>query len=278
MIHLPPVQPVYAIGIVSGIVAVVSWLAGAVVDVAVAVGTALAAMWAALTPVLFAIWNAFSGIWSNVLLPAWGYIKSWGEEIWSLYEQHVKPIIDWLNGLLKVARDIYKTFVQPLLDALSALDQFLRVTGLTNTVFGSWLDGEIHRIDATIARLWQEITAPLNLLLHIVNTVILDARGILQAPLLLNSTAHYMGIICGQWWDVSLDTIKTDWTTNLNNFHKGPRIQPSIDAGKALVSDQASTLTDAQEHGVTIFRQIVADDYQGFDYAATGTGPFSENA
>src|SRR5260370_15274909 len=177
--------PVFAIGIVSGIVSVVAWIAGAVADIAAAVVAALAAVWAAIGPILLWLWNGLKFVWSDVLKPTWELLKSWGEKVYQLYKDHVKPIVDWIQGVSKTLRQVYKTFIQPIRDLISILEQFLRLTGLANTAIGSWLDGELPRLGRTLAPFWEELTKPINLLLHLANEVILDANGILQAPLLL---------------------------------------------------------------------------------------------
>jgi len=269
---IPPVPPLFAIGIVSGIIAGIVWFAGAVADVAVAVAAALAAVWAAIGPILIELWHGVGWVWDDVVKPAWDALKGWGEEVWQLYEDHVRPIIDAIQGIVKDLRDVYRTFIQPFLDILSVLDQFLRLTGLANTVFGQWLDGEIHRVDSIVQQMWAELTRPINLLLHLVNEVILDARGILQAPLLLESTAQYMGYITQQWWSTSLTTIRTDWTHVLNAFHTGPGIGSSLSSGQQLVSSGDGPLADAQAHGVTVFQALASDDTNLFDYVVNGVG------
>src|SRR5207253_4832233 len=105
------------------------------------------------------------------------------------------PIVDWVSRISKALRCVYQTYIQPVRDLLSILEQFLTLTHLAHTAFGQWLDGELHRIDGTIAKVWADLTKPINLLLHLVNEYILDAKGLLQAPLLLESTGRYMGTI-----------------------------------------------------------------------------------
>ncbi len=269
-------DPVFAIGIVSGIVSVVAWIAGAVADIAAAVVAALAAVWAAIGPILLWLWNGLKFVWSDVLKPTWELLKSWGEKVYQLYKDHVKPIVDWIQGVAKTLRQVYKTFIQPIRDLISILEQFLRLTGLANTAIGSWLDGELHRLDGTIARMWEELTKPINLLLHLVNEVILDAKGILQAPLLLESTATYMGTITAQWWEHSIGTIKTDWKSVLDGLHTGPRIERSVSDARMIIQDGSGGLSPAMDHGKAAFDLLMADDYQGFDYLTNGVGPTGE--
>jgi len=271
-VTLPPYDPVFAIGIFTAIAAAVGWFIGAVVDIAAAVAAALAAVWAAVGPILIAIWHALGGAWSNVIKPAWDFAKKWGEKIWGLYTDHVKPIIDKFQSVLKYLRKVYDIFIKPIRDLISILDQFLRLSGLINTAFGRWLDGELHAVDGALGRMWAELTKPINLLLHLVNEVILDAKGLLQAPLLLESTAEYMGYIASQWWDTSLRTIHTDWTAILNAFHTGPRIKPSFDDAGAVLQGNTSAHQAAIDHGRAVFQLLTSDNYEQADYLMTGTG------
>jgi hypothetical protein len=265
--------PLFSIGIITGITAVVGWIVDAAASIAAAVAASLAAVWVALGPVLIAIWHAIEIPWNDVIKPAWSVLKSWGEEVYKLYEDHVKPLIDALGKVSKLLRDVYDTFVRPFEDILSVLDQFLRLTGLINTAFGHWLDGEIHRVQGLIEKVWQDLTKPINLLLHLVNEYILDARGLLQAPLLLQSTERYAAHITGQLWTVSLDQIKTDWGSILDSFHTGPRIGPSVDYGSHLIRSSVVGNADEVQHGIDAFRFLIADDYEAFDYLANGVGP-----
>jgi phage-related protein len=265
--------PVVAIGIVTGIIAVLIWVGEAAVQIALAVAAALAAVWAVLGPILLAIWHSLAWTFNNVLKPVWDTVKKWGDEVWKLYVAHLKPIVDWIGKIAKTLRQIYTTFVQPIRDALSILEQFLRLSGLAHTAIGSWLDSELHRIDGTIARVWAELTRPINVLLHLVNEVILDVHGILQAPLLLESTATYMGHIAEQFWDKTLGTIHTNWGGILDSFHTGPAIKPSVDAATILIVDGAGELAPAVDHGVTSFHLLAAADYSAFDFHANGVDP-----
>src|SRR5260370_25095296 len=144
--------PVFAIGIVSGIVSVVAWIAGAVADIAAAFVAALAAVWAAIGPILLWLWNGLKFVWSDVLMPTWELLKSWGEKVYQLYKDHVKPIVDWIQGVSKTLRQVYKTFIQPIRDLISILEQFLRLTALANTAIGSCLYLELHRLHRKPAR------------------------------------------------------------------------------------------------------------------------------
>jgi len=266
-------DPLFAIGIITGIVSIIGWVADTAATIAAAVGAALAAVWAALAPVLLAIWHAIQFPWSAVIKPAWDFLKAWGERVYQLYKDHVQPILDVIGKVNKLLRDVYDTFVRPFLDILSVLDQFLRLTGLINTAFGRWLDGEIHRIDSVVQKMWEELTKPINLLLHLVNEYILDARGLFQAPLLLRSTERYAAHITGQLWTISLDQIKTDWHDILVSYHTGPRIQPSVDYGSTLIRSSVAGTPDEIQHGIEAFRLLISENYEQFDYLANGVGP-----
>lgn len=270
----------FAIGIITGIADVLGWLFGQVASIAAAVAAALSAVWAVLGPILIAIWHALSFAWSGLIQPAWTFVKSWGERIWQLYTDHVKPIIDKVEGVVKTIRKTYQKLVAPLRDTLSVLEQFLHLTHLTNTAVGRWLDGELKGIDSKIGQVWSELMKPINQILHLLDTYILDAKGILQAPLLLESTAAYMGFIAQQWWEAGLGTITTDWKAYLAGKAAQQPTAPSFQAGAALMAGQPSYLDPHVDHAVAVFTLTAAADFTGLDdlvaqtaqASASGTG------
>lgn len=259
-------DPVLAIGIVTGIGALIGWLVDAAVTIAAAVGAALAAMWAVLGPILVPVWSALKGIWQDVLKPAWNKILDWGYRLQCIYFDHIKPILDKFKRVSKILRDVYATFLAPIHDLVSIVDQFLRLTGLIYTPFGQWLDGELHYFDNVLDDFWRRISDPINVLLRVVNEYILDADRLLAAPLLLQSTAKHMDVVVSQWWSSSLQTVSDDWKTGLKSLRVKQDSGGGYKAGAAFVAGQPSSLDGLDQHATLIVQAIHQDDWTMVDY------------
>jgi len=255
------------------IVGAISWLVGAVADAAVSIAAALAAVWAVVGPILAAIWSALVAVWSNVLKPVWGLLREWGVEVYKVYQKYVDPIVTKIQGITKLLRRVYSTFIAPVRDLLSILEQFLTLTHLNQTALGRLLDAEFHRIDTAIGQVWAELTKPINAVLKIINEVILDAKGLLQAPLLLESTAHYMGTILDQWWASWQTSITTDWGAYLNGWKHPLTPAPGIAAGHDYLQGKPSYLAPHVDRAVLTFGRVAAGQEDQILTADLDPGP-----
>jgi len=186
------------------IFAALSWLAGAIADVAAAVIAALAAMWAVIGPILGVIWSGLSIVWRDVLSPFWSTLKGWIVKAADWWKSFTAPVQQWLRTIYDVEREIYTQFFRPILDTISRIRQLLELLQLSHTALGQEIEHILDEIYGHINAVYQTITQPVNEIIRTVETTILDVNNLLKTVLLIDSIAANIGAIWSVWWDAGI--------------------------------------------------------------------------
>jgi hypothetical protein len=207
-----------------------------------AIANALARAFAVLARLGGLILNFLATLWHDIVKGIRAALQALVTGIKDIYNDVLRPLHDAIQKLRETLMRLYEQYVRPVLIALQKFRQLLAILKLFHVPFAS-------KLDAALADIQRRITQPMLVLLGYVNQVanwinlILDARYLLQQPLLLNSAKANIGGLIGLG------------VQSMN--------QP-IDAATLAVAQQAALplTTQATNAAFTEFLQ-------------TGTGPFA---
>jgi hypothetical protein len=179
----------------------------AVETVAITVATVISTIWSIIRPILTPLWSGVQWVYGNVLKPIYQWAYEHLLKLKQLYDSYVKPVVDRIYDIIRTVRRIWESILQPIFDTISALQQFLVLTRLNQTVFGQWLDGELNKIYATFQDLDRRFLAPLNAILHVLNEIVLDIDGAFRYAIMIQTTGKHIASISRQAWNSSLNLI-----------------------------------------------------------------------
>jgi hypothetical protein len=161
-----------------------------------AIANALAKAFAVLARLAGLILNFLATLWKDIVKGIRGALQGLVAAVKDIYNDVLKPLHDALQKLREAITKIYEQYVRPVLIALQKFRQLLAILKLFHIPFA-------NKLDAALADIQRRITQPMIVLLGYVNQVanwinlILDARYLLQQPLLLNSAKANIGGLIG---------------------------------------------------------------------------------
>jgi hypothetical protein len=196
--------------IVSAIVTIVSWIAGAIVDVAAATWAAFIYIWQALKPFFVDVWHVVRPIWDSVLKPFWGKLKGWFTQLKTWWDRWAKPVKDFLSKVEAFERTIYDATFGPIFDTISNLQKLLVLLHLSHTALGQALHDAFQQVDTWVTTVYNVVTQPINSVIAKIDGYILDIDGFLSAPLLAVSITNHFRTIWSEWWIKALPQVSAD--------------------------------------------------------------------
>lgn len=223
------------IGIILGI-----W--DAVGAVALAIWEAVKSAWGFISPIFDPFIKFGEVVWQDILAPVVSTVESAFKTIAGWFASVFGPVKDFLKTIYQAERAIYTTFFQPVLQTISALETFLNVTGLAHTAIGAAIEAALGDVYGAVNGLYQHLVQPINQVINTIESYILDAQNLINAPLLLESIGKNIAAIWTLWW--------------------AQGIQPLTAAGHHFLAYFGEQHTIADAHG-----SLVA-------YLQTGSGPY----
>ena len=206
--------------------AILGFLVDTAVSIAEAVWAAMGAVWAVVSPIFSPLVSGAEALWNDVLVPLWNTIRGWFTALKGWFDSWAGPLKTWLGKIYQVERDLYKGFFRPVLDTISRLRQVLQLSGLSHTALGKAIEGVLDQVYVDVNTVYQSITGPVNSIINTIENYILQADGLINQVLLLNSVFQSIGAIWDTWWNVGIHTLTDDAKQHLTDLAKWP--QPRV--------------------------------------------------
>lgn len=173
--------------------------AGAIAQIQSAItdiGNAVKAVWNILSRLSGLILNFLGHLWYNVLHGLVLAVQDIAGIVKTVFDDFLKPLLNWLRQLRQKILDIWKRFVVPVLIVIQDVRKVLAILAAFHVKWAA-------KLDLKLADLERKITQPLLTLLGYINqlanwmNLIATAGYLLQKPFLLNSIKAYVGSIIG---------------------------------------------------------------------------------
>jgi len=203
--------------------AILGFLVDTAVSIAEAVWAALGAVWAVVSPIFQPLVSGAEALWNDVLVPLWNTIRGWFMALKGWFDSWAGPLKTWLGKIYKVEQDLYKAFFRPVLDTISRLRQVLQLSGLSHTALGEAIEGVLSQVYVDVNNVYQSVVSPVNQLVNTIENYILQADGLINQVLLLNSVFQSFGAIWDTWWNVGIHTLTADAEQHLKDLAKWPQ-------------------------------------------------------
>lgn len=131
-------------------------------------------------------WDFLRATYDDVLKPAWQAFWKIIDRVKAILHQVFDPVLKFLYTVREYILDFYRRFVRPVLDAIDAVRQVLRVLELLHVKFAAQLDAALGQLEALIDKPFRLVLEKLNEIVNVVNRVI-TADGLFQRLALIRS-------------------------------------------------------------------------------------------
>lgn len=167
-------------GVVAYLASAVAWLAGRVADILTSTGGMFAR-----------VWDGLKIVWNDVLSPFFRWLDAQLTRVVSWLKATLKPVFDWLQRVRDELKSIYNRFVKPIIDTIEFLRQLNRVLLAFHLHFLQKLDTVLQTIEQRIEEpiLW--LNEQLNKIFNALDLV-LTFDGFLQRLTLIRSLNRYV--------------------------------------------------------------------------------------
>jgi phage-related protein len=247
--------------------------------VALTLATVITTIWSIIRPILNPLWDAAQWTYRSILKPIWSWVSAHLDRLKQLYDEHVKPIIDGIYSVIRTVKKIWAAILQPFFDTISALQQFLTLTHLNNTIFGQWLDAELGKLYAFLQTIDAKFLKPLNAILHVLNDIVLDIDGAFRYAITIQTTGKHMASISRQWWNIPLNKMASV------RFQDGKlgrlKPEPFTTTYTALADHLAggdTDITGSVDNARDVFLAVVNGNLAGVDELTNKAYATTENA
>lgn len=160
---------------VGWLVAAVGWIVGTIGDVVVSTGSLFAKTWEGLTT-----------LWGNVVEPFIETVANAIERAYSWVKDLLSPLFQWAAAVRDELLSIYKTFIKPVLDALTISRGILDILAKLHVPFAQALDNYATELQGWITTAYLEVLGKVNLLINTLNGLF-TFDGLLQRFVLIRS-------------------------------------------------------------------------------------------
>jgi len=231
---------------------ILGFLVDTAVSIAEAVWAALGAVWAVVSPIFQPLVSGAEALWNDVLVPLWNTIRGWFTALKGWFDSWAGPLKTWLGKIYCVEKDLYKAFFKPFLDTISRLRNVLQLSGLSHTAIGEAIEGVLDRVYVDVNTVYQSVTNPVNQIINTVENYILQADGLINQFLLLNSVFASIGAIWDTWWNVGIHTLTDDAKQHLQDLGKWPQPRAAHDQLTTYLETGGGDLEPGITAGLTL--------------------------
>lgn len=192
--------------IITGVVAVFQWLAGAAVTVAVTVaqaaimiGTAIAHFSILVAGVFSRVWGYLSKFWGNVLRPFVGWAWKQIQALHTWLKNTLKPLVDFIERVRKYVDAIYQRWLKPILDTIEATRRVFQLLAQLHVPWAREIDRKLASVESRLLAPIRELYARLNEAMNWINRIV-DFNGYFQRLTLIASLMRYQADALKVWW------------------------------------------------------------------------------
>lgn len=168
---------------VSWLVAAVGWMVGTIGDIVVSTGSLFAKTWDGLTT-----------LWGNVVEPFIETVADAIERAYSWVKDLLSPLFQWAAAVRDELLSIYKTFIKPVLDALTISRGILDILAKLHVPFAQALDNYATELQGWITTAYLEVLGKVNLLINTLNGLF-TFDGLLQRFVLIRSVQRDWSLV-----------------------------------------------------------------------------------
>jgi len=154
--------------VVTALAATVSFLWGAVI----ALFNAMLAVGATLMQGFQKAWDFVKATYDEVLKPAWDKLHELFTRVRDWLNDTFGPVLRFLRSVRSYILDFYKTWIRPVLDAIDATRQILKILEALHIAWAQALDNILGDIEDAVNHALIQVLGPLNKVIGIVNGVV----------------------------------------------------------------------------------------------------------
>jgi len=234
----------------------IQWLGSTLFDIGSSVATALAAVWKVIRPIFDDVWSAIRPIWDDVLKPFFLKLEAWFQVARKWFTIVTRPILNVLNAIKKLERAFYMATFGPILDTLKHLQTLITLLHLTHTGLGQALNNALTQVEVTLQSIYNQITEPINNIINVLESVILDVDGLLKKTIFTATFARDIGSVWRIWWAYSLPGLTS---AGKAAFEKAAQLKTAAEwrtAFVARVTQNGSDLDDAGQWGLEVWDAV----------------------
>lgn len=187
--------------VITGVIAAIGWIADKAVTVAITIAQAAAMIGIAIAQFakLVAIWfvkgfDFLGRFWRQVLRP---FVNWTWEQIDTLarwLQETLAPVIRFIEDVRKWIDDFYRTYIQPIYDAIEIVRRILGILEQFGIDLAARLDRALAELEDRLLQPIREIRGYLNEALNWINRIV-TLDGLLQRVMLLRSLIRDAGLV-----------------------------------------------------------------------------------
>lgn len=230
---------------VGWLVSSVGWIVGKLGDVVVSTGS-----------IFSKTWDGLSGLWSNVVRPAIGWLSDIVSRFARWLQSFIQPLLDWARAVRDELLAIYRRFVAPILNALNIAKNILDLLAQIHIPFAAALDQYVAELEHWITEGYLKILGEVNKVLDTLNGLF-TFDGLLQRFVLIRSVQRDWLLVQRSLLN-PMNKSLTDTQTAKNNARWRPQNQNEVlDALAHYVNGGSNDTGDAVaasvDHAVDYF-------------------------
>lgn len=173
----------------------VAWLSGRVANFLVSAGSMFARVWAALR-----------AVWQRALVPALQWLWRNFRTLSEWLRQKLRPLFEFLARLRRELWKIYDQFVRPILDIISVVRFGLRTLGRLGVDWARKLDAKLGEWQSVITDNFLKVVSVITQIQDTLNRII-TFDFLLQRFALLHSIARDAPAVVRLWWNTQLGAV-----------------------------------------------------------------------
>lgn len=178
--------------VVAYLASAMSWLVGRVGNLIVSSGAMFSKAWEALRTV-----------WSDVLRPALQKLYGWIQDLRDWLKVKLQPVFDLLSTLRKHIREIYKTFIRPILDAIDVARGILKILQDLHIPFAKALDDYLTKAEQVITENFLQLQGWVIDIQNVLTRVV-TLDYLFNRVALLGSLRRDAPLWLNMWWNAQL--------------------------------------------------------------------------